>query len=69
MGEGVSEYVGLVMAALIIIEAMAIVALAAYYSGRQAKVAPIIAEYERLKREEELRAHPEGLRDSPEESA
>lgn len=63
------EIMLVVFAAIAIIEAMAIVGLAAYYAGREAKVGPIIQEYERIKREEELRADPEGVRERPEKNA
>ena len=56
----------LLMTALIIIEGMAIVALYAYYAGRDAKIAPLLIEYERIK--EELDARDKGLRDGIEKA-
>jgi hypothetical protein len=56
----------LVMTALIIIEGMCIVGMYCYYAGRNAKIAPLLAEYERIKEEE--RARDEGVRDSSETS-
>jgi len=60
----VSALFVLVMTALIIAEAMCIVGMYCYYTGRNSKIAPMLAEFERIK-EEELRAHNEGLRDRP----
>lgn len=62
-----SALIVLVMTGLIIAEAMLIVAMAAYYAGRQAKVAPMLQEfmneYERF--QEAQRANDEGIRGRP----
>lgn len=56
----------LVMTALIIIEGMCIVGMYCYYAGRNAKIAPMLDEYERMK--ENLDARNEGLREGVEKA-